>query len=131
MLSRTGSRVGAKRQLALVPALTLGLLLLTFVPALLSSEPELKLPADRIYRSGDSPGRVVFSHVTHVELTDRNCLTCHPRPFSILGNRARLTHDEMNDGRLCGRCHDSRNASGVTDPDACEVCHRTSEVGSQ
>lgn len=84
----------------------------------------LRLPADVTYRNAEgSPGVVVFSHATHVALTEQRCPACHPALFSILGPTEKITHEEMNTGRRCGACHDGAKASGVQD--ACDHCHRT------
>jgi c(7)-type cytochrome triheme protein len=83
----------------------------------------LRLPPDRVYdRSKDSPGPVVFSHKSHVEIADNKCTGCHPAPFKMLHPAGRMTHDEMNAGRLCGACHDGKTASGVEE--SCEHCHQ-------
>ena len=85
--------------------------------------PPLRLPPDRVYdRSKDSPGPVVFSHTNHVEIADNKCTGCHPVPFKMLHPAGRMTHDEMNAGRLCGTCHDGKTASGVEE--ACDHCHQ-------
>jgi c(7)-type cytochrome triheme protein len=93
--------------------------------ALAGSEisPNLRLPADVTYGSAEgSPGPVIFSHATHVPLTDTRCVACHPEPFSILGPTGRVTHAEMEAGRKCGACHDGVKASGIDDD--CSHCHR-------
>jgi c(7)-type cytochrome triheme protein len=87
-----------------------------------------KLPADlTLPQSSGSPGKVVFSHLTHVGMQGKpNCTSCHPRPFSILGtspvnsDRA-ITHAKMEKGRQCGACHNGKAASGFDD---CTNCHR-------
>jgi c(7)-type cytochrome triheme protein len=82
----------------------------------------LRLPPDRVYdKSKDSPGPVVFSHKSHVEIADNKCTGCHPAPFKMLHPAGRMTHDELNAGRLCGACHDGKTASGVEE--SCEHCH--------
>lgn len=86
---------------------------------------ELRLPPDATYRFFETtaPGPVVFSHATHVPLTDTRCVTCHPAPFSILQPAGRITHEEMNSGQKCGACHNGTKASGVEDN--CDHCHHT------
>ena len=74
----------------------------------------------------DSPGRVVFSHATHVDERRPDCTTCHPRLFPIgrataPGMRVRVTHRDMDAGRQCGACHNGREARGRED---CAGCHR-------
>jgi c(7)-type cytochrome triheme protein len=84
---------------------------------------DLRLPPDLTYNAApDSPGPVLFSHQTHVALADNKCLGCHPAPFRMLRPTRKATHAEMEAGRLCGACHDGKNASGVQDD--CEHCHK-------
>ena len=86
---------------------------------------ELRLPPEQTLADQiDSPGPVVFSHTTHVEFTDGNCLACHPSPFSLLGRHRVISHEEMEAGRSCGICHNGSDATGVDDSDACMICHR-------
>jgi len=95
-----------------------------------SGSAELRLPPEqRLADHADSPGPVIFRHATHVEFTDRNCLACHPAPFSLLGRHQVITHAEMEAGRACGSCHNGSDATGIDDSDACMICH--SEGGSR
>ena len=88
-----------------------------------SPPPEIRLPQDLTYgASPDSPGPVTFSHQTHVSIADNKCLGCHPAPFKMLRPVRKVTHAEMESGRLCGACHDGKTASGVQDD--CEHCHK-------
>jgi c(7)-type cytochrome triheme protein len=86
-----------------------------------------KLPKDRaLPRSEDSPGVVTFSHVSHVDAARPDCTTCHPRLFTMgVGPRpaaaVRIRHEDMEQGRLCGACHDGKAAHGLDD---CAACHR-------
>jgi c(7)-type cytochrome triheme protein len=72
-----------------------------------------------------SPGKVTFSHETHVDTAKPSCVTCHPRSFTILEKtsaRARpaITHEAMEKGKQsCGACHGS-TAFGFDD---CSMCH--------
>jgi c(7)-type cytochrome triheme protein len=69
------------------------------------------------------PGRLpslpaaLFSHRAHAAF---NCFSCHPSTFpqALLA----FTHDDMNAGRFCGRCHDGRTAFPVVGA-ACTRCH--------
>ena len=85
--------------------------------------PEIRLPRDIVYdKAKDSPGPVVFSHDTHVEIADNKCTGCHPAPFKMLKPAGRMVHEDMNAGRLCGACHDGKTAVGVQED--CEHCHK-------
>src|SRR5262252_3231240 len=60
------------------------------------------------------PGRLpslpaaMFSHRAHGAF---GCYGCHPTTFpqALVG----FTHDDMNEGRFCGHCHDGRVAFPV------------------
>jgi c(7)-type cytochrome triheme protein len=84
-----------------------------------------RLPAEiRLARSADSPGQVTFDHATHVDSAKPNCLTCHSQEFNILKASARrpIRHDNFDQHRQCGKCHDGKNAFKVEDD--CTNCHR-------
>lgn len=105
------------------PSWAIGVVLLGLAAPPHAAGEALKLPADVTYRgAAGSPGPVVFSHETHVPLTDTRCVACHPALFSILRPTRGITHDAMNAGRQCGACHDGSKASGVQA--SCEHCHR-------
>jgi c(7)-type cytochrome triheme protein len=79
-----------------------------------------------IPRSADSPGQVTFLHETHLDPARPDCTTCHPRPFRILKEsqkaRPAITHARMEQGELCGRCHDGKKAFALDED--CTDCHR-------
>lgn len=86
-----------------------------------------RLPADIVLpQSGDSPGKVTFSHASHLTYQAKpDCTVCHPRLAPILGpakgaRRAPLTHASMLKGRACGACH-GKDAHGFDD---CATCHK-------
>lgn len=97
-------------------------LFLGCVLALLTGAGELKLPADVVYASPASPGKVVFSHQTHVALSDK-CTSCHNVPFRMLKPTRVVSHADMEAGRSCGVCHNDAMAFGAKDPAACGRCH--------
>ncbi len=59
----------------------------------------------------------LFSHRTHGTF---GCYACHPSTFpeAAFG----FTHDDMNRGRYCGRCHDGGLAFSVRKA-SCDSCH--------
>jgi c(7)-type cytochrome triheme protein len=85
-----------------------------------------RLPADfSLQPSEGSPGKVTFSHASHVDSKKPACVTCHPGTFRILepgmtANGERIRHAEMEKGRQCGACH-GKAAFGF---DSCDLCHR-------
>jgi c(7)-type cytochrome triheme protein len=87
-----------------------------------------KLPPDRaLPQSGDSPGKVVFSHEGHVAVQAKpDCTVCHPKLAPILKPAAQvkrepLTHAKMLKGQACGACHNGKDARGFDD---CAMCHK-------
>lgn len=108
-------------------ALTLAALLLGSV---VFAQNMPKLPADRaLLQSGDSPGKVVFSHQTHVGFQAKaDCTACHPKLAPILERRAAatrrepITHQKMERGLACGACHNGKAAHGFDD---CTSCHKS------
>ncbi len=86
-----------------------------------------KLPQDFVFPQGDgSPGKVTFSHASHVDEKHPACTGCHPTLFRILKSGApadgpRIVHAAMEANRQCGACHNERAAFGLT---KCEMCHR-------
>ena len=64
------------------------------------------------------PPRALFSHRSHESF---GCYACHPSIFpqqTLVG----FTHQEMSDGKFCGRCHDGRTAFAIPGT-ACTRCH--------
>jgi c(7)-type cytochrome triheme protein len=90
-----------KRPLALglLGALVLASASVLAVPA------EVRVPIVREHGKADPPEPGVFSHWQHDQFL---CFTCHPSLFP----RARkgFTHDQMDEGKFCGACHDGRTA---------------------
>jgi len=65
----------------------------------------VRLPIVRAHGKADPPDAALFSHWQHEQYP---CFACHPTLFP----RARkgFTHDDMDEGRFCGACHDGRTA---------------------
>jgi c(7)-type cytochrome triheme protein len=86
-----------------------------------------KLPADRVMpQTGDSPGKVTFSHQNHVGFQAKaDCTACHPKLAPILAQNASrreaVTHAKMEQGHACGACHNGKAAHGFDD---CSTCHK-------
>jgi c(7)-type cytochrome triheme protein len=92
-----------------------------------ASAADLKdLPADYAMPMGEgSPGKVTFSHASHVDSSKPTCTACHPGDFKILqagatADGAKVTHDRMEKGAQCGACH-GKAAFGFED---CTMCHQ-------
>jgi c(7)-type cytochrome triheme protein len=86
-----------------------------------------KLPADiTLKQSGDSPGKVTFSHTSHLGYQAKpDCTVCHPKLAPITKpapgvKRAPTTHAAMLKGEACGSCH-GKTAHNFDD---CTSCHK-------
>jgi len=86
-----------------------------------------KLPKPYTFpQTGDSPGKVTFTHSSHVDESAPSCTSCHPKVFSILKaggsvDGTPITHAAMEKGKSCGACHDGKKSFGIDD---CSLCHR-------
>ena len=117
-------------------ATMLGLLLGAGLSTVALAQGLRKLPPDFVLDQSDgSPGKVTFSHSSHVDSKRPSCIPCHPGTFRILQRGANprvveegeirglkripVTHAEMEKGRQCGMCH-GKEAFGF---DSCDVCH--------
>ncbi len=71
-------------------------------------------------RGEDHPENLaVFPHWAHA---DYKCYVCHPAIFPQ--RKMGFTHDQMDEGRYCGACHDGKTAFSYDDDDIdCEICH--------
>ena len=113
--SRLPAMLG-KRPLALglLGALVLASASVVAVPA------KVRVPIVREHGKADPPEPGVFSHWQHDQFL---CFTCHPALFP----RARkgFTHDQMDEGKFCGACHDGRTAPPTSGAKAtCKTsCH--------
>ena len=83
-----------------------------------------KLPSDiALPQSGDSPGKVTFSHSSHVSFQAKpDCTVCHPKLAPIMkdARRTPIKHEAMLKGQACGACH-GKTAHGFDD---CTTCHK-------
>ena len=85
----------------------------------------IRIPPVIEHGKGDPPDPALFSHWKHGRFY---CYTCHPSVFPQ--RRLGFTHEDMDEGRFCGTCHDGKRAFSPDDDDVeCESCHRASEWG--
>jgi len=87
---------------------------------------EMKLPADIYFQTGDnSPGKVKFSHETHVDSEKPNCKSCHSGMFQIrpatAGALGTISMEQLYQGKQCGTCHNGKESFSIED--GCEFCH--------
>jgi c(7)-type cytochrome triheme protein len=82
----------------------------------------VRIPMKAERDKGDPPDAALFSHWEHNRFY---CYSCHPSVFPQ--RRLAFTHDDMDEGRFCGTCHDGKRAFSPDDDDIeCETCHRPS-----
>jgi c(7)-type cytochrome triheme protein len=85
-----------------------------------------KLPPDHAFPAGEgSPGKVTFSHQSHVDPARPGCTNCHPKLFKtmetgVTADGSPIRHAVMEKGGQCGACH-GKAAFGF---DSCDLCHR-------
>jgi c(7)-type cytochrome triheme protein len=60
---------------------------------------------------------VTFRHITHTQWL--TCKNCHPAIFKKKGDNLQFTHDDMDDRKYCGVCHEKV----VFIPEGCKACH--------
>jgi c(7)-type cytochrome triheme protein len=108
-------------------ALLLGVVMLLAAGLALAQDMP-KLPQDvTLPQTGDSPGKVTFSHANHVGFQAKaDCTACHPKLAPILKQKAAaareaITHAKMEKGHACGACHNGKAAHGFDD---CTTCHK-------
>ena len=111
--------------------LCLGLVVLGVAFARAGNTPAMpRLPKDFTFPVVQgSPGAVVFSHSTHVNAERPNCTACHSQLFKMLkpgtpADGLAISHEQMQNGKYCGACHNGKLAFDPTDGDKCMVCHR-------
>ncbi|MCA1946634.1 MAG: cytochrome c3 family protein, partial [Armatimonadetes bacterium] len=92
-------------------------------------DPNERLPQDLTIRgSGNSPGKVVFSHANHIAMQEKvSCVVCHERTFGMgFAHSPRLQGEQWH--QACGTCHDGKKAStSVNDEtgESCSTCHQS------
>jgi c(7)-type cytochrome triheme protein len=96
--------------------LGVALLLVTATAVAAAYPAVLRIPRREAGRAPGLP-EAMFSHRSHGAL---GCFACHPSTFpqAAVG----FTHDDMNRGRFCGRCHDGRTSFAVAGT-PCARCH--------
>jgi len=61
----------------------------------------------------------VFDHQAHAQRS--GCKACHPEPFRMKRHSGRISMQALQEGRLCGICHNGKEAFASTE---CGACHR-------
>ena len=85
---------------------------------------QVKGPADFQYEKGKgSPGTVAFSHDTHAK-KEQKCTDCHNKIFKMKKGSDKLAMASMNEGKLCGTCHNGKATFATNKPADCAKCHK-------
>ncbi|WP_243370510.1 cytochrome c3 family protein [Geotalea sp. SG265] len=74
---------------------------------------------DRTYKIAGA-GNVHFSHDVHLEAY--GCKDCHSAIYSLGDRRKGISMAQMEKGKSCGACHDSKTAFTVKEN--CDRCHK-------
>ena len=69
-------------------------------------------------------GATTFSHTVHKSMY--KCVDCHNSIFKAGKESVRVSMAEMEKGRSCGSCHDSKTAFGVKAD--CQKCHTVKQI---
>ncbi len=104
MLSLHG-RIPRPRQARRSLTLLLGSAVMLLSASLFAVPSEIRVPVVKEHGKADPPAAGLFSHARHDQY---QCFDCHP----VLFPRARkgFTHDQMDEGKFCGACHNGRVA---------------------
>jgi c(7)-type cytochrome triheme protein len=68
----------------------------------------------------------VFNHKFHLDM-DYKCSKCHTAVFPYKGVSGRATMGDMENGKSCGICHNSKDAFSTSGD--CEKCHKAFKPG--
>ncbi len=77
-------------------------------------------PARELVFEDKDAGNVLFSHKFHLGLY--TCTDCHVSKFQTTRSKVKVSMQEMEKGKSCGACHDSKTAFSVKDK--CDTCHK-------
>jgi len=67
-------------------------------------------------------GSAVFRHERHLSNKDLTCAACHKALFASRDRRAVGTMKAIQDGKLCGACHNGEKAFSAKSK--CSRCHK-------
>ncbi len=96
------------------------------VTALFSISSALATPAGKnVEFEGGSAGKVVFDGKVHAD-KGAKCADCHTNPklFAMKKGADKITMADINAGKSCGSCHDSKKAFKASDAANCAKCHK-------
>lgn len=103
MLSRLGRTLGPRHKTTMM--LALAATVLSISASLFAIPAEVRVPVVKEHGKADPPAAGVFSHWRHDQY---QCFDCHPALFPR--SRKGFTHEQMDEGKFCGACHDGKTA---------------------
>jgi c(7)-type cytochrome triheme protein len=80
-----------------------------FSASLFALPAEVRVPVVKEHGKADPPASGLFSHWRHDQF---QCFDCHPILFPR--TRVGFTHDQMDDGKFCGACHNGKAAPPIS-----------------
>lgn len=69
---------------------------------------------------GGGAGKVVFEGKKHAD-AGKKCNDCHTAIFKMKTGSVKVTMKDINEGKLCGTCHNGTVAFAATE---CAKCHK-------
>jgi c(7)-type cytochrome triheme protein len=104
-MSFVHGRAPGPRPARRILTLFLGSAVMLLSASLFAVPSEVRVPIVKEHGKADPPAAGRFSHLRHDQY---QCFDCHP----VLFPRARqgFTHDQMDEGKFCGACHDGKAA---------------------
>ena len=79
------------------------------------------IPFARKVSGSDDIAPAIFPHWLH--RMQYTCYACHDEPFKMKAGANAITMDAINNGKMCGACHDGKTAFAPTFV-TCGRCHR-------
>ncbi|MCK9417987.1 MAG: cytochrome c3 family protein [Nitrospirae bacterium] len=76
-----------------------------------------RAPKTFVYKLKDT-GAVTFSHESHLQ--SFSCKDCHAGLFALKKGGSKMKMDSMYSGGFCGKCHNGKIATDITE---CAKCH--------
>jgi c(7)-type cytochrome triheme protein len=104
MLSRHGHGLGPRQNKVTIVVVVLGAAM-ALSATLFAVPAEIRVPIVKEHGKADPPAAGLFAHWRHDQY---QCFDCHPTLFPR--ERKGFTHEQMDDGRFCGACHDGKTA---------------------
>ncbi len=82
-------------------------------------------PGKTVAFEGGGAGKVVFDGKVHAD-KGAKCADCHTNPklFAMKKGADKITMADINAGKSCGSCHDSKKAFKASDAANCAKCHK-------